>query len=233
MYLLICSKYQLARFELIFNNLRCSYQALNLFDIEFIEEKITEVIHKINTYKQVIVSSELIAHKLIELFKQNSAIEYIAVGKGSANYLITNGLKHVVYPVNNSGIQAVIDNGLIKDDLPVMYLTCYKESYSTELSKINGLDIYSLYRHKNILEDSVKLKNIISNQELKGIIITSKKLALELFSIGAKLNLENELIKQSYIVIHDNIKNQLIRFGVSKIQLSTNISHIADLVGEK
>lgn len=232
MFLACCSNYQLPKLDLLFKSFNVTYEYIDLYTIEFDQVIIAKLEKEIKQYNYVLVSSELLAQKLLPVFVKNNIKTYIAAGYATAKYLLKNNIANVLYPEHESGIEAIIHQIMPTIQEQVMYLTCYKSEYKIPLNMAIQFDIYPVYKHIENNIDNEMVKNLLLSKDLKGIIITSKKYVMRLFNLATSLGVLDRLLNQQFIVIHKNIKDELIMLNVKKIQLSHGIEQMVDIIGK-
>ena len=216
---------------------RSSHLNINMVYIPVLEivinkSGVTKLINTVNEYDYVILTSAY-AIKLADGFiKTVTKPVFITSGQGTATKLIELAINStVLYPLKNSGSQAIIEEVLPNLDLAHKKILIVRgELTNSDINKyLDGVDNLTcdeiiVYQQKLLNLDATYLKKLLNDRQLQGIIITSSQLTNHLLN-QAKQNDYLSLLKpQKFIVLHQNIKHILMQNYITHVNITQDAS---------
>lgn len=165
-------------------------------------------------------------------FSFRNTIQFIVVGQASKDALIkaeahTMTQTSILAPHHGSGINAIINEGLIKLESPLLIiggdkinskLAVYLETHA-DMHPGTNYQFISLYRTYSSIESNLALlEKILLNNSRTGIIITSSQIAQILINLVKKsVFLRNGLHSSQLISIHPQITEALKCLGAKNL----------------
>ncbi len=198
-------------------------KSLPLMTIKYHDFELENLVNRINTYDNLLLTSPTVIDCLIPLLsKLKPELNLIVAGKSSADYLFNKSGTKASFPKHGSGVAELINNDLIRQG--TSYLIAGGAPHNQQLAeylninKINHefIDLYQ--RTNSAILNLAQTEKIICDLLNVGIIITSSSLAEYLYDCAQISHcILQTLSKIHLIALHPNITRKLNQAGFSNI----------------
>ena len=223
MYLVCCPNMQIEPLLNDLSKIDVIGLPLRLMDLEFDMGSIKFLEDNINRFDYVVIMSPAVIDVIKHIIMKATLPKFITVGITSATKIKKITTQEVIYPIEESGNEALFNEQMINLDLPNKKIMIIKgdggsSEFYTQMNKYNikwtNLEIYR--RVLLDIEPNYFKKTLLVNN-IEGIIITTSTLVEWLF-IQAKRALCLNLLKEClFITLHQQIEKKLFEFGASRV----------------
>ena len=196
-----------------------------------------QLIASLSNYNLIFITAPAVIDYLIkEISKLSHNVTILTTGVASASRIrkINEELK-IIYPVLGSGIDAIEEEQLLEVFNDGRMLVIGGDEINLKLQALlnkHNIKFYysSIYKRVNLaLENPDMLDKYLSDQQITGIIITSKQIAEYLLQYISKAS-QMEHLKELFIIsIHKQITEYLCENGLSNVRETAKSDNLSIL----
>lgn len=206
---------------------------LPLLDFKFDSERLDFIRAQINQFDFVMISSPSAIEFVAEAIALADKPKFITVGAASAKRIRNYTKQEIIYPELSSGQEALFNEKLRHLDLINKKVLVIKgdiendESYVKLAKSHVNWTIVDIYSRIFLPIESEKLKKLLEDNELRGIIITTSTLVGWLFKEADRAGYGDLLKSRLFIALHPQIEKKLLNCGAGRILLTQSANRTA------